>query len=113
MVFDGWGEITGVSAGLIAALAAPFRDAVRDELAPEDYPLVETRNLMRRVDCESNETFRRRVLRCRNAITRLAVNAGAVPPSIDAVIESNQWHGYRLNPDNVRLVAIAEITNSD
>jgi hypothetical protein len=113
VVIDGMGELTGVSAGLIAALAAPFRDAVRDELAPEHYPFVVTRDLMQRVGCDSNETFRRRVLRCRNAITRLAANAGAVPPSIDAVIESSQWYGYRLNPDNVRLVALAETATSD
>jgi hypothetical protein len=113
VVFDGWGKLTGVSAGLITALAEPFRGAVRNELAPEHYPFVETHNLMRCVGCDSKETFRRRVLRCRNAITRLADNADVVPPSTDAVIENNQWHGYRLNPDNVRLVAIAEITTSD
>ena len=28
---------------------------------------------------------------------------------IDAVIENIQWHGYRLNPDRVRLVAPSEL----
>ena len=27
--------------------------------------------------------------------------------AIDAVIENSQWHGYRLNPDQVRLVVLS------
>ena len=38
------GEITGVSAELIIALAEPFRQAMRDELAPERYPFTRHRN---------------------------------------------------------------------
>jgi hypothetical protein len=30
-------------------------------------------------------------------------------PPLDAVIESHQWRGYRLNPDLIRLVALAEL----
>jgi hypothetical protein len=58
------------------------------------------------------ETLRRRVLRCRTMIAQLAQNAGAVAPALDAVIENNQSHGYRLNPDTVRIVAITELTAS-
>jgi hypothetical protein len=35
-------------------------------------------------------------------IAQLAQNAGAVAPALDAVIENNQSHGHRLNPDTVR-----------
>jgi len=109
VAFNGWGRLKGVGAGLITALAEPFREAVRDERAPEHFPFVRTRDLMRCVDCSSEETLRRRILRCRNHIERLASNTGVVPPSVDAVIESNQWHGYRLNPDRVRIVALSEL----
>ncbi len=42
VVFDRWGEVRGVSAELLIALAKPFRQAVRDELAPERYPFTPT-----------------------------------------------------------------------
>ncbi|MBW7997805.1 MAG: hypothetical protein FVQ81_14785 [Candidatus Glassbacteria bacterium] len=113
VVFDRWGEITGVGAELLIVLAEPFRKAMDDELAPEHYPFTETHGLVRRLKCEGDETLRRRVLRCRNMITKLAENAGDPPPSIDAVIESSQWHGYRLNPDSIRIVAITELGHSD
>ena len=109
VVFDRWGEIKQVGAGLLIALAAPFRKALRNELAPDRFPFTSTANLLRQTNCANEETLRRRVLRCRNGIATMARNAGAAPPSIDAVIENNQWHGYRLNPDRVRIVALSEI----
>jgi hypothetical protein len=39
----------------------------------------------------------------------LAAHAGDPRPSIEAVIESSQWHGYRLNPSRVRIVALSDI----
>ena len=99
VVFDRWGEITGVGAELLIALAKPFRKAMIEELAPENFPFIKTADLLRRLNC-NGETLRRRVYRCRNEIARLATGAGDAPPAIDAVIENSQWHGYRLNPDS-------------
>ena len=113
VIFDRWGEIKGVSAGLMIALAEPFKQAKRNELSPERYPFTKTVNLLRQTNCPNEETFRRRVLRCRDKITELAKKAGDPPPSIDAVIENSQWHGYRLNPDRIRVVAITELGDSD
>ena len=79
-----------------------------DELAPENYPFTETPKLMGQTRCDNEETLRGRILRCRNKIEELAKSAGILPPSLDAVIENSQWHGYRLNPDRVRLVAVSE-----
>ena len=59
---------------------------------------------------ETGASLRRRVLRCRKQIEKLATNAGSRSPLIDDVIENHQWRGYRLNPDVVRIVAIAELT---
>jgi hypothetical protein len=107
VVFAGWGEIVGVSAELLIALAEPFRDALRKELAPEHYPFFETSKLCRQIGCESDEVLRRRVLRCRNRIKAIAKISGEAEPSLDAVIENSQRRGYRLNPDRVRLVALS------
>jgi hypothetical protein len=107
VIFERWGEMKGVGAELVLALAAPFREARQNELAPECYPFLESAKLMRQLKCAENEVLRRRIFRARKAIKKLAKNAGDLEPPMDAVIESSQWHGYRLNPDRVRLVAIA------
>ena len=112
VVFDGWGEVKGVGAALIIALAEPFRRAMLGELSPERYPFTKSGELCRKTGCDNEETFRRRVLRCRNRIKKLAKAAGDPPPSIESVIENIQWRGYRLNPDRVRIVALTEVRRS-
>ena len=97
-----------MGAELLIALAEPFRKASRAELAPENYPYIKTENLRRLLGC-GDETLRRRVLRCRREIGRLAIATGETAPSIQAVIENHPWHGYRLNPDSVRIVAMTEL----
>ena len=82
------------------------------ELSPERYPFTESRELCRKTGCDNEETLRKRVLRCRNHIKKLAKAAGDSPPSIESVIESNQWRGYRLNPDRVRILALTEVRQS-
>ena len=104
VVFERWGEIKGVGAELLIALAAPFREAREGELAPEGYPYLTKDRLACQLNCD-DEVLRRRVLRCRNAINGLAEQAGDPELPIDVVIENSQWHGYRLNPDRVRLVS--------
>jgi 7-cyano-7-deazaguanine synthase in queuosine biosynthesis len=112
VLLDRWGELKGVNASLIIALADPFRRAVRDELAPGHYPFTQTPELMSQTKCDGDETLRQRIMRCRNKIADLARNAGSPPPSLDAVIENSQWHGYRLNPDRVRIVAVSELSEA-
>jgi Queuosine biosynthesis protein QueC len=107
VIFERWGELRGVRAELLIALAAPFREARQNELTPERYPYLATKKLEHQLYCESNEVLRRRVLRCRVAIKELAKDAGDLELAMDAVIESSQWHGYRLNPDRVRLIALS------
>ena len=45
VVFERWGEIKGVGAELLIALAAPFREARQSELAPEQYPYLTKQKL--------------------------------------------------------------------
>jgi 7-cyano-7-deazaguanine synthase in queuosine biosynthesis len=110
VVFERWGEIKGVIADLLISLAEPFRIAMRDEIAPEHYPFITTSDLMSLTKCDAKETFRRRILRCRTKISEMASAAGYHSPSVNAVIESLQWHGYRLNPDSIRIVAESELS---
>jgi hypothetical protein len=81
-------------------------------MASSNYPFTATRKLAGILGEVREETLRRRVLRCRKMIAQLAQNAGAAAPALDAVIENNQSHGYRLNPDTVRIVAVTELTAS-
>jgi 7-cyano-7-deazaguanine synthase in queuosine biosynthesis len=104
VVFERWGDVKGVSAELLIALAAPFRQAREAELAPEQYPYLTKEELAHQLNHESDEVLRRRVLRCRNAINKLAIKAGGPELPINAVVENSPRHGYRLNPDRVRLV---------
>jgi hypothetical protein len=110
VIFDGWGEIKGVGAELLIFLAGLHRQAIRDEVAPEGYPFAQTSNMLNELCINSEASLRRRMLRCRKQIEKLATNAGGRPPSIDDVIENYQWRGYRLNPDVVRIVAITELS---
>lgn len=61
VLFDQWGDIRGVGARLIIALAEPFRKALQDELAPEHYPFLKKSALMRKTGCDADDTFRRRL----------------------------------------------------
>ena len=45
VVLEGWGEIKGVGAELVIALAAPFREARQRELRPEQYPCLTKQKL--------------------------------------------------------------------
>ena len=82
---------------------------MREERAPERYPFTEPSNLVGRIGCANDESLRKIVMRCRNKLKKLTTNAGAPPPSIDAIVENSQWHGYRLNPNRVRIVAMSDV----
>jgi hypothetical protein len=112
VVIGQWGEIGDVGAELIIALVAPFRQAVHDELSSMNYPFTATKTLVRQLRCGAAETLRRRVQRCRADIEKLARGVGPHVPAPDAVVESHQWRGYRLNPDYIRLVAHSELVGS-
>jgi 7-cyano-7-deazaguanine synthase in queuosine biosynthesis len=109
VILERWGEVKGQSAQLIITLAGPFRQAMKEECAPENYPFTKTPNLRRQINCADDEALRKLVQRSRNKFSQLATRAGDPPPSIEAVIESSQWHGYRFNPNQVRIVALSDL----
>jgi 7-cyano-7-deazaguanine synthase in queuosine biosynthesis len=94
VMFDSWGELKGKNAELLIMLAAPFRKATRDELAPQNFPFVSAVTLRYQTNCPNEEAFRRRILRCRNRIANLARAAGSLALSTEAVIENIPRHGY-------------------
>ena len=77
--FDRWGPIRGVGAELLIALAEPFREAMKAELTPENFPFTKTSDLVRRFNCKHG-TLRRRLYRCRNEIARLAAGPARARP---------------------------------
>lgn len=112
VVFAHWGEIKGVNAQLLIILAASYQDAVRNECAPEKFPFISASRLSSEINCEE-ETLRKRVYRCRNQIAQMASMAGDLTPDDGAVIENVPWHGYRLNPDRVRIIAMSDLSSAE
>ena len=99
VVFERWGEIKGASAELIIALAELFRDARRERACARALSFLrglEASNVKSIVN--PMQALRRRILRFRNKIKKLARDAGDSEPSLDAVIENSQWHGYLAEP---------------
>ncbi len=76
VAFQRWGELKGVCAELMIVLAAPFRAAMHDGRSPTAYPFTPTTQLVRQLKCRTDGALRRRVLRCRTAIAKLAQSAG-------------------------------------
>jgi len=113
IIFERWGPIKGAGAKLLSALLAEFDHAAEEKLAPEHYPFVSSRVLARQLACDSDETLRRQVLRLRNSIRGLAESAGEPAPDDDALIENQPGRGYRLNPNSVRVVQVAELRRSE
>ena len=110
VVFEGWGEIGGACAELVIALSEQYLQAAQDEIGLERDLFIKSANLAHKIKCNSEETLRRRILRCRKSISKLAVACGGHPLSVDSVIENSQWHGYRLNPDRVRVIQVSELS---
>lgn len=109
VIFEGCGEVKGVAAALILALAKSFRSARDQELAPENYPFVPSSELRDQLGLEDDETLRKRIQRCRLAISKVLSEGKRNDLDAHTVLESLTGHGYRLNPDRVLLIAPTEI----
>jgi hypothetical protein len=109
VVIQGLGELKGVSIQILKALAGPYREAREAELQSQNYRFMPTKELLKLLGIEEEEILRKRVQRCRREISNLAIAAGRELFDVNAVIESHNWRGYRLNPDNVQIVAMSEI----
>jgi hypothetical protein len=108
VILDRWGKIAGNAVDIFVALAKPFRKAAAQELAPESFDFMKSDALCRQLECDER-ALRQQISRCRKKIETCAINAGVDPPGTDSIIENHPWHGYRLNPDHVRIVAMNEL----
>lgn len=98
----GWGELKGVSARLIIALAQAIAHPP-GQGEPTDASFINSGVLAEQMGGPSGEALRRQIQRCREAITKLARDAGAPPPDPGGIVENLPWHGYRLNSDRVSV----------
>lgn len=106
---EGLGEVSGASFELLDALRPTFRSARDAELRPEKYPFLKSIDLANAFSLDE-PSMRKRVSRFRNEeVAALCVRAGRSTLPEDAIVENLPWHGYRLNPFRVRLVAMTEI----
>jgi 7-cyano-7-deazaguanine synthase in queuosine biosynthesis len=96
---------------LLAQLARQRRDEVHAGRAPENYVYVPTGKLLELLSLEE-DALRRRVLRFRKRAAEAFVKKLGIPLGSDAIIESQKWHGYRLNL-GVRLLDPSEIKLGD
>jgi 7-cyano-7-deazaguanine synthase in queuosine biosynthesis len=96
---------------LLLPLARQRRDEVHAGRAPENYSYIRTGKLLELLSLEE-DALRRRVLRFRKRAAEAFVNRLGIPLASDAIIESQKWHGYRLNL-SVRLLDPREIKLDD
>lgn len=96
---------------LLVPLARQRRDEVHAGRAPENYVYVPTGKLLELLSLEE-DALRRRVLRFRKRAAQAFINRLGIPLGSDAIIESQKWHGYRLNV-SVRLLHPSEIKLGD
>ncbi len=108
VVFDGLPPIEGrATYSLLDKLAATHREDTRVGRSPVNYRYTLARVLADVLSIEE-ATLRRRVSRFRQRIADLFVRHFGFPLAQDAVIETREWKGYRLNP-GVRVLALSEI----
>jgi hypothetical protein len=103
VLFEGVPPIKGkASCSLIARLAMQYREDLQAGRVPENYQYVRAAVLASELSVEE-PTLRRQVNRFRKAVCSRFEEYCGLPLSQDAIIETKEWSGYRLNP-SVRLV---------
>jgi hypothetical protein len=110
VVLEGMKALTGrKSFRLLKALTDRYvqdRDAGR---SPNNYAFFNAKDLAGHLHVEE-ASLRKQVSRLRKAVSRDFQLKYDVPLTHDVLIETKEWHGYRLNP-NVRILDPAEIAS--
>jgi len=91
------------SFALIGALVKAYEEDRTEGRAPENYRYLGTSHLTKVLRI-TDLVLRRRVERFRRVVAGLHESRLGLPIGADAVIQSQRWQGYRLNPI-VRVVA--------
>ncbi|MEM9625340.1 MAG: hypothetical protein AAGA21_03845 [Pseudomonadota bacterium] len=109
VIFEHWGKLGGANAALLTTLADKHAAAIDKRRLSENFPFVASADLAETLGYDGDEPLRKCVQRCRKKIAAMAKQKGMALQDPWAVIENLPRHGYRLNPVNVRLVAVDEL----
>ena len=109
VMINDWGKLGGPNAALLIALAEAHEAGVRDRLSFQNFPYAAPADLVERLGYDGDEPLRKCVQRCRRKTVAMAKAKGVALEDVCAIIDSLPRHGYRLNPTNVRLVALDEL----
>ncbi len=100
------GRITfarNATADLLTELAKAFLEGAGQGLQPLDFPLIRAADLAKLLTLENEEAVRRRILNARKVLDgRFAASGLALVTGLE-LIENVPWHGYRLNPELVKV----------
>ena len=103
VLFEGVPPIEGkANCSLVERLAVQYREDLQAGRVPENYEYVRAVVLANALKVEE-ATLRRQVHRFRQAVCRRFEKYCGLPLTKNAIIETKEWSGYRLNP-SVRLV---------
>ena len=109
VLFEGVPPIEGkANCSLVERLATQYREDLQAGRVPENYQYVRAVVLASALSVEE-PTLRRRVNRFRQAVCSQFEEHCGLPLTKDAIIETKEWSGYRLNP-SVRLVDPGQVT---
>ena len=98
VLLEGLQPLTGpANYSLIAQLAAQYRQDREAGRAPENFKYTSARELAETFAIHE-ATLRRRVNRFRKQAAERFEDRNGLPLMQDAIIESKDWHGYRINP---------------
>gem|GEM_PF-6601137 len=100
---DGLVTFEGKHYALLAALRSPFLDAAKKG---ENPPFLALQKLADALDVDQ-DYLRKLVERLRKRVALTFMKQLGVAPSPEAIIESQQWKGYRLNPSKVDIADIS------
>ncbi len=96
---DGLVTFEGKHYALLVALRSPFLEATKKA---ENPPFLPLQKLADTLDIDQ-DYLRKLVERLRKRINSVFMKQLGVAPSPEAIIESQQWKGYRLNPSKVDI----------
>jgi 7-cyano-7-deazaguanine synthase in queuosine biosynthesis len=102
VTIEGLGSVGGNSAALLALLAEQYREDAAESLRPEDYRLVPPAEIEVALSYHYNEALRRAVSRLRQRLQHMGQQKGfELGP--ETILDGGRG-GYRLNPNNIRVV---------
>jgi len=102
-LIDGVGEIRNTGFKVLNTLAEKHLEAKGMGLEPEDFPFSKASKLQSIWGLKNEDNVRKRISLLRRILGALCTEIGYPPPEESEIVETQAWHGYRLNPDHVTI----------